>query len=1384
MIGVWESFWVFLYICQEHVEHPDLGRVEAGEDEKVEIKEEMSKSDGFTPPTPHTQACLPSVWQEESVNHDVVENTETAGEAETVDETASVEGIPEEIEAPCEPIEDTSPSSVSEEEIEEERIELGVIDEIFDFVQEFNSSSVSNALQTSASIRDTSGGVSKPAIFEHPLNEGNARIEYATQLPKISENERLILCFNIGLRDGVNFNDSERMPNGVLFALELNGERLFEEACIKCQWSPEHVIDISRLAEQKVQVVFVTNCNGEGNSNYDWALWGEPRILLLSKVRQAAEAEIVRQGTPTAEVTSHQSPITSHQLFTRGIALGRLEGEPSQIVCLEYNFSEGIERAKGQDGKMARWQEVAEISKQKLEEICSLRSPTPSAYGQKSVVLTEVYSYQPKIKLVLLGPTTGIVVTGQDFDVRCVIENVGKVALLEEHNATISLGGIKLRRDRMDKRLGRIEPDGEAEITWQIRPFHRETTVPIMANLKLSTAKGVITEQINTSLIIEREAPRLPTKSAEESRLEENGDGLLLENEFMRVIFVRGNDGFGYYTLSVANDGNYQQVATGYPISEFAYRDSNSVQQCVTFRPKEYQIEGNNRGESSVIFTAQEKDVDGISWHFTVRFSLGEHLKRMKATYQLRAESNRDLMYFRGPMLRVGDGAFGARKDFALFPGLEFLESNEPSSSARDAAPPINLRLVPHPYKITIPLMAVENERCLVGLIWNPLLKWDDEHDMLSAIFASPNFYERQDNHLIGLFLPTVSDWIPENLRNWERGPACRQTNSEFRIPNSEFLTPYSLKADTPLTINAEIIAYSKRRNSYPIVLDAIVHWTDAYGIPEPLEPPRSDEEELLLSRHGFMHSVWDEETQKSRHCVGWAPTNCPSFATLLWYDYLATHDAGVKERVELIAQNTIRDSGIGGLASTSGCHILKWEFPFYYGGIEAALDWVKNSVEGIIANQGEDGSWRFHPNERTQNLGREGDAVLGTCASNALVVLKYARISGDETALQAGRKALEFMDRFKVPRGAQAWECPLYEPDILAAALAIGAYVEAYQITKARNYLEQAEYWAKTGLPFLFFWNDPQRPGMKYGSIPVFGTTFYTHSWFGTPVQWNGLVYAYYLQHLAEYSGIFPWKQIAEGITVSAMYQQWTEGELKGTYPDGFYGYCTEGKGPHINPEDIMVNLYALRGLDPDISTAIVPINDSPLLPSLEGLGVGRGVGVGRIHISSGAKVQDATLSLEAGEGTIVDAAKSRPVETLKFNLQYAQNEISYTLIRGFGKLQTESNFYSITANGETLPEVENIQDIPTGCYSYREPDSVYLKLLHPMETVNIEVRRGEILQEAPHFEKGGTERSEQESASSPPVEHPDLSQPSQDEVGEVTQEEQPVEKPPVEEE
>ena len=260
--------------------------------------------------------------------------------------------------------------------------------------------------------------------------------------------------------------------------------------------------------------------------------------------------------------------------------------------------------------------------------------------------------------------------------------------------------------------------------------------------------------------------------------------------------------------------------------------------QHIRITPTIYQLAGNNRGESIVLLTSEERDEDGVLWSYEARFSLSEESRRLKVEYNLTADKERELTVFNGPILYAGDGAFGERKTAALFPGLEFLETGEASSSSRDVAPPNNNRLVPHPYKITIPLMAVEHKKTLIGLVWDALETWDGKHNMPSAAFASPNWHNHQRNHLMGLFLPSVPEWVNEN--------------------NLTASTPYRLKANQPLTIKAQIII-----DGNASILDAMSHWTDAYDVPEPLKAPRSDKEEILLSRYGFMQTVWDEEAGK-----------------------------------------------------------------------------------------------------------------------------------------------------------------------------------------------------------------------------------------------------------------------------------------------------------------------------------------------------------------------------------------------------------------------------------------------------------------------------------------------------------------------------------------
>ena len=105
--------------------------------------------------------------------------------------------------------------------------------------------------------------------------------------------------------------------------------------------------------------------------------------------------------------------------------------------------------------------------------------------------------------------------------------------------------------------------------------------------------------------------------------------------------------------------------------------------------------------------------------------------------------------------------------------------------------------------------------------------------------------------------------------------------------------------------------------------------------------------------------------------------------------------------------------------------------------------------------------------------------------------VLKYARVTGDQRALEAGMKALKYMERFTVPRGVNTWEVPKYTPDIQAAGLAIWCYLEAYQISGDPEHLERAKYWARTGVPFVYLWQAPNRAIMTGGTVAVFGATY-----------------------------------------------------------------------------------------------------------------------------------------------------------------------------------------------------------------------------------------------------------------------------------------------------
>jgi len=245
------------------------------------------------------------------------------------------------------------------------------------------------------------------------------------------------------------------------------------------------------------------------------------------------------------------------------------------------------------------------------------------------------------------------------------------------------------------------------------------------------------------------------------------------------------------------------------------------------------------------------------------------------------------------------------------------------------------------------------------------------------------------------------------------------------------------------------------------------------------------------------------------------------------------------------------------------GAHIRNDTIYFVTSRVNEWLQRKRGEVEGIIRSQKPDGSFRY---EGEYRRGHFEDTASGFCAQRAMMLLDYAWITGDQAALDAGTRTLEYMKRFRTPRGAQTWELSLHTPDILASGRLVWAYVRGYELTGNEEYLARARAWALSGVPFVYLWG--RYPTMVYATIPVYGATNWrAPNWIGLPVQWCGSVYAYALGLLAPYDQTLDWKRLARGILIAGEQMQYPDGELVGCLPDVFFLAAQRRAGPSINP-------------------------------------------------------------------------------------------------------------------------------------------------------------------------------------------------------------------------
>jgi hypothetical protein len=728
------------------------------------------------------------------------------------------------------------------------------------------------------------------------------------------------------------------------------------------------------------------------------------------------------------------------------------------------------------------------------------------------------YQLLPKISL-LIAPARPIYLVGEKPKLNIRVKNEGRK---DSSEGVISL---TIGKETQQIPLPTLKVGEERNLSVELSPLKEIGLLKGKANLR----SGEVQSSKQFSLITLKDLPKT---------------GLSLELFNSRLLFPKTPFGYGIAILQHKNKGNWEDVAI---IPSLFTLNAESLSE---------EVFTNNftRYKSAIVFRGKLSSGDG-EWNYEVRYRADLSAQQFVLSLKCTPSKDSPILALFFPRLYAGERSFGREKRYALFPGLEFLQGDERSSSTRDVNPPDSDRWAPHPYKITIPLQAISSPTCTISLLWDENQKWNGSDVFPSALFASPNFLEGGDNHLLSLFIPSIPKYVNENSLGAK--PA------------------YVAKAGTPLTLTCRISV-----TDGDDVLSSINEWRKAFGFPKP-KLPRSIEEEMELCASCYTDVIWDE------NAFGWLPwTGVPhqldvnvSFALLKMANYIKNPE--VKEKALALAKRTLK------VATPKN----SLEVAFRLGELEEALKREESSAKETMKSQREDGSWVFQPDERRKSLGKEGETEIGICAPPAGSILRWALISGDEEAKEKGLKALQFMDRFYIPAGAQTWECPLHAPDIYASAVAIPPYIYGYELTKDKHYLERAKEMAMAGIPFVYLWKSAERNKVMLGAtIPIFGATFYVLPWFARPVQWNGLAYAHSLRLLAKYDDSFPWKDIADLILQSAMEQQATEGEYKGLYPDSFGLIPNEPYAPWLAPILILRNLFYLTGHPLDLSFKVLP--------------------------------------------------------------------------------------------------------------------------------------------------------------------------------------------------
>jgi hypothetical protein len=558
------------------------------------------------------------------------------------------------------------------------------------------------------------------------------------------------------------------------------------------------------------------------------------------------------------------------------------------------------------------------------------------------------------------------------------------------------------------------------------------------------------------------------------------------------------------------------------------------------------------RARGGLSATSAWTDTDGVEWKFSSYFRPVQD--RVEVNVEVRVNHDREVLYL--PLLQVfaGVGSFGAEKQHALLAGLEYLD-NEPSSSELDIVGPGAKRQVPAAHQITFPLMAVQAAGRYVALAWN-------DSRQFCALFDSPDRIFGSGGHVMGVLWP--------------------ESDGENRSPGSLFpKSPRTLKAGQPLRLTAWILA-----GAGDSVVPAIQQYVRLRGLPKLPDSGYTSDAYAALMAEGWLKS---KIRVGDRYRHAWAGEHfgpAPAADAAVFETWLAPRakDAGTAQELRMAATAALAEVGPRNFYQSGVGHVHTPVAPLVFGHVSEAIEAARASAHASLSAFDAEGRVVYHaaPNRPDFSKGHWAPDANGLTATVLTRTLEGAAFAGDPELIKQSTALLRRLDKFHgtAPRGAQTWEIPLHTPDILASAYLVRAYVTGYELTGDRHFLDEAIYWAWTGVPFVYLVNPTGQPVGSYATIAVLGATHWkAPNWMGLPVQWCGMVYADALYRLTAHDGSGPWRQLADGITASGIQQTYPPGEANraGLLPDSFVLRSQHRNPPDINPATVGISAVRL---------------------------------------------------------------------------------------------------------------------------------------------------------------------------------------------------------------